>query len=95
MYDGPIIDIHAHIRLGDADKVDDSHGKGVKPLVEAVRVDNVRHATAIVIALRDDPATSEKNDGALAAARSLGFTDDEERQMLYGNAAGLLNLDRR
>ncbi len=95
MYDGPIIDIHAHIRLGDADKVDDSHGKGVKPLVEAVRVDNVRHATAIVIAMRDDPATSAKNDGALAAGPDSGdFLIPVVSVHPYDGAAALTELDR-
>lgn len=95
MYDGPIIDIHAHIRLGDSDKVDESHGKGVKPLVEAVRVDKVRHATAIVIALRDGPTTSEKNDGALTAgADSGGFLIPVISVHPYDGAAALTELDR-
>jgi uncharacterized protein len=95
MYDGPVIDIHAHVRFGDDDKVNDAHGKGPTALVDAVRIDNVRHATAIVIARRDDPATGGTNDAVLAtAAGTDGFLIPVVSVHPHDGAAALAELER-
>ena len=65
-----IIDIHAHIRFADDPiAVDETQPIGATGLVDALRIDGVEHATAIVMAFQGElEATATRNDLALAAA---------------------------
>lgn len=95
MYEGPIIDVHAHIRLADDDPLNDAHEVGVKGLVRAVRVDRVERATAIVIASRGDPDTPSRNDAVLAAAgESDGFVVPVVSVHPHDGPDALRELDR-
>ncbi|MDG4823535.1 amidohydrolase family protein [Asanoa sp. WMMD1127] len=69
-----IVDVHAHLRLPGDEPMTPAHDEGVEGLLGAVRLPDVCHATAIVIARRDDPATPARNDAVLAAAEATdGF----------------------
>jgi predicted TIM-barrel fold metal-dependent hydrolase len=95
MYKGPIIDIHAHIRLAEDTPINGVHEVGVKGLVRAVRVDRVQRATAIVVAVRGDPATPARNDAVLAAAGgSTGFLIPVVSVHPHDGRAAIEELDR-
>ncbi|HET8660972.1 MAG TPA: amidohydrolase family protein [Micromonosporaceae bacterium] len=96
MYDGPVIDIHAHIALTPQDAMTPEHQIGVPGLVAAVRLDGVARAAAIVMAGRGEPAcTSDRNDAVLAAAEgSDGFLVPVVSVHPHDADAALTELDR-
>lgn len=72
-YDGPIIDVHAHMRTGPDDGVTPTHPMGPAALRELEQRAGVTRAALIVIARAgqlDD--TRARNDAVLAAARDSG-----------------------
>lgn len=96
MYQGPIIDIHAHIALTGEDAINSRHAVGAAGLMAAVGRDGVVRAGAIVIARRDETArTAERNDAVLAAAdESGGFLVPVVSVHPHDGAAALTELDR-
>jgi predicted TIM-barrel fold metal-dependent hydrolase len=75
MYDGPVIDIHAHLALDRERAAGENHTIGLDGLLAAVKQPRVKHATAIVMAPRDDiETTRSQNDAVLDLAASTdGF----------------------
>jgi predicted TIM-barrel fold metal-dependent hydrolase len=96
IYDGPVIDIHAHLAATADDLVNDRHSVGAAALAKAVGVDRVAHATAIVIAGRGDPVrTAAANDASLVAAGETdGFLIPVVSVHPHDGATALAELDR-
>ncbi|WP_447724211.1 amidohydrolase family protein [Sphingomonas koreensis] len=70
-YRGPVIDAHAHIRLGDDDALSDDQGKGTPPIRALDSAAGIAKSALIVIAHAGDlPGTSARNDAVIAAAAS-------------------------
>jgi uncharacterized protein len=68
-YHGPIIDAHAHLRLGKDDAVSQSQPVGTEALRQIDAAAGVEESALIVIARKGQPAkTREQNDAVLAAA---------------------------
>lgn len=68
-YVGPAIDVHAHIRLTDADGVTPAHAKGTAALKALDETAKVERSALIVIARKGDmAATRIQNDAVIAAA---------------------------
>lgn len=70
-YDGPIIDVHAHVRTSQGDAMTSDQPIGVAELAALERASGVEHAALIVIARAgriDD--TRAANDAVLALARA-------------------------
>jgi hypothetical protein len=68
-YRGPIIDTHAHLRLGDDDALFPTQPKGTDELLKLDDAAGVEHSALIVIARRGQPErTRTQNDAVLAAA---------------------------
>lgn len=71
-YRGPVIDTHAHVRLGESDALRPTHPIGVSALRALDDAAGVTRSALIVIAASDDmPATRRKNDALIAAAASV------------------------
>lgn len=69
MYSGPVIDLHAHIAFTEDQLMGPRHRLGAAGLVEAVRLDTIVHAAAIVIAHGGNLAgTTGVNDQVLATS---------------------------
>lgn len=67
-YRGPIIDAHAHIRLGDNDALSDDQGKGTAPIRALDIAAGVTKSALIVIApARNLSETRARNDAVIAA----------------------------
>jgi hypothetical protein len=96
MYSGPIVDVHAHLAVTSDDQVNGRHALGAAGLAAATRVDGVVHATAIVMARRDDgQRTSTANDASLAAAKETdGFLIPAVSVHPHDGGAALAELDR-
>ena len=75
-YTGPIIDAHAHIRLGDDDGIDGvtpPHPLGTEVLRKVDQSAGVRISALIVIARKGQPdKTRAQNDAVMAAAAASG-----------------------
>jgi uncharacterized protein len=72
-YDGPIIDIHAHLRLGDEPPVAPGHAAGTEALRKLDDAAGVARSALIVIAQKGAiEATRAKNDAVLKTAKESG-----------------------
>lgn len=72
-YQGPIIDAHAHIRLGDRDALSPSQAVGTEPIEAVDRAAGVSQSALLVIAPRGDMATTRRqNDQIVAIAAASG-----------------------
>jgi uncharacterized protein len=72
-YDGPIIDIHAHLFTPEEQAQTSKHPAGIEHLLEQDRRAGVTRSALIVMAPRGDlAATRALNDRAIAAASSSG-----------------------
>jgi predicted TIM-barrel fold metal-dependent hydrolase len=73
VYTGPIIDAHAHLRLGEQDGLMPSHPMGTDALRALDNSAGVAQSALIVIAQRGVPAlTREQNDAVIATAAASG-----------------------
>lgn len=74
-YAGPIVDMHAHLRLADDDAADPTQPRGTRELRALEAQAGAVRAALIVMARKGEPdATRARNDAAIAAARaSDGF----------------------
>lgn len=74
-YTGPLIDVHAHLRLADDDAADPAQPRGTPELRAREQQAGATHAALIVMARQGElAATRARNDAAIAAARaSDGF----------------------
>jgi predicted TIM-barrel fold metal-dependent hydrolase len=72
-YQGPIIDTHAHFRLGEHDGLMPSHPLGTDALRTLDDVAGVAQSALIVIARKGVPEqTRQQNDAVVAAAKASG-----------------------
>ena len=70
-YRGPVIDVHAHIRLTDDDAVTADQGKGTAPIAAIDDAGNVTQSALIVIARAGQmDKTRAQNDAVIAAAKA-------------------------
>ena len=70
-YHGPVIDVHAHIRLTDDDAVTADQGKGTAPIAAIDDAGNVTRSALIVIARAGQmDKTRAQNDAVIAAAKA-------------------------
>jgi len=95
-YRGPIIDWHAHIRLGSSDAVKEEQGIGTAPIRALDDAAGVTESALIVIARKGVlEATRAQNDAVIAAAKNSGgrFYPVASVHPLDG-AAALDELDR-
>jgi predicted TIM-barrel fold metal-dependent hydrolase len=95
-YHGPIIDWHAHIRLGSSDAVKEDQGVGTAPIQALDDAAGVTQSALIVIARKGQiEATRAQNDAVIAAAKKSGgrFYPVASVHPLDG-AAALAELDR-
>jgi uncharacterized protein len=69
-YHGPIIDTHAHLRLGDDDAASAQHATGTAELLRLDDAAGVEHSALIVMARRGQlERTRAQNDAVIAAAK--------------------------
>ena len=72
-YRGPIIDTHAHIRLGDDDGLRPDHPRGTAPLAALDDAAGIAQSALIVIARAGQiEKTRAQNDAVIAAAKNSG-----------------------
>lgn len=72
-YSGPIIDAHAHLRLGDNDALSETHPVGPDALRGLDDQAGVKTSALIIIARKGQPAeTRARNDAVLAVAAASG-----------------------
>lgn len=67
-YNGPIIDAHAHIRMGDGDTITPDHPKGIASLRALDAKANIGRSALIVIGFGNPEDVRAKNDAVMAAA---------------------------
>jgi predicted TIM-barrel fold metal-dependent hydrolase len=68
-YQGPIIDTHAHIRLGDDDAASPAHSKGTAELLKLDQAAGVTHSALIVMARKGDlERMRAENDAVISAS---------------------------
>jgi len=72
-YDGPVVDVHAHLRLGEDDGAEPDQPIGTRELRALAEQAGVVHSALIVMARKGEPeATRARNDAVIAAARASG-----------------------
>jgi uncharacterized protein len=67
-YQGPVIDAHAHLRLGENDWIRPDQAKGAPPIRNLDEKAGIARSALIVIGFGDTNAVRAKNDAVIAAA---------------------------
>lgn len=94
-YNGPIIDTHTHIAFSEDELATDTHRLGADGLIEAVRVDGVERAAAIVMARKGEhERNSLANDRVIAAAAAHHFIIPVVSVHPHDGAEALAELER-
>src|SRR5512133_2725008 len=72
-YRGPLIDFHAHVRLGDDDAASADQPKGIEPMLALDDQAGVARTALIVMARKGElEATRAQNDAVVAEAKKAG-----------------------
>lgn len=95
-YQGPIIDTHAHIRLGDDDAASPAHSKGTAELLKLDQAAGVTHSALIVMAHKGQlERMRAQNDAVISAsAESQGHFYPVVSVHPQDGAAALAELER-